>query len=272
MLSTLRRARDDDRGITLAELVVAMGIATILATVAMFFFVGAERTGYTSVLTNQNTADARLTLGGWTSMLRVAGWLDTSTKTDRFEEITPTKIVFYANLDNANHASQVTDAPTKVALLLRTTNAATGDGQLVEIVFKPDNTTPKSVRQLAFNAAPTGGPGHAVFQPFNQVGGTIDVTSTQGCVDSITNRPVVGLCLQSPPAGAGMIDPTVASSSLAVSAGPLRGNPTVNVDGVLDGELHGVSGVTVAFTVSDPSHTASMDFAAGASVNSGAPS
>ena len=76
-----RRARfADDRGITLAELMVSMTLTTILGTMAVLFFVGATHAGYRTVLTNQNTSDARLTLDSWTNMLRVAGWLDPNTK------------------------------------------------------------------------------------------------------------------------------------------------------------------------------------------------
>jgi type II secretory pathway pseudopilin PulG len=259
-----RRRAADDAGITLIELIVSMTITTILMTFGIVFFVQAERSGYKSSLTNQQTADARLTLDSWTSMLRVAGWLDQSAKTDRFEEITPTKIVFYANLNNRNTADFQVGTATKVALMLRVTNAATGDGQLVEVVFKPNNTTPKTVRQVAVNASPTGGA--PIFQPYNQIGGAVDIANTTGCKQG--NTPVAGLCLQTPPAGAGMLDPTLAATGpLAVSAGPLRGNPALNEDST----LRSIAGITIAFTVNDTAHTDSLDFTSSASVNSGFP-
>jgi type II secretory pathway pseudopilin PulG len=266
LTARLRRLRSDDRGITLAELLVAMGISTIIGTVGVFFFVGASRTGYKTVLTNQNTGDARVTLDSWTSMLRVAGWLDTGAQTDRFEEITPTKIVFYANLDNRTTADQTVGAVTKVALMLRTTNAATGQGNLIEVRFNSDNATVKSVRQVAFNVQPTGGAGQAVFLPRNHAGGAVDTINTNGCRSGSTAKP--GLCLQSPPAGAGLLDPRVSATSMAVSSGSLRGNPAVNVDTT----LADIGSITVAFTVRDPSGTAIMDYSGTASVNSGFPS
>lgn len=273
LTARLRRLRADDRGVSLTELMVAMGITTIIGTVAVFFFVGASRTGYKTVLTNQNTGDARVTLDSWTAMLRVAGWLDTGAQTDRFEEITPTKIVFYANLANRSNtdgttiAGQTVAPATKVALLLRTTNATTGDGRLVEIRFKSDNTTVQSVRQLAINVRPTGGAAQAVFLPRNHAGGVVDTVNTTGCRSGSTPR--AGLCLQAPPAGAGMLDPALANpSSLAVSQGTLRGNPATDVDSI----LADVGSITVAFTTVDPSGTASMDFASSAAVNSGFPS
>jgi prepilin-type N-terminal cleavage/methylation domain-containing protein len=266
LTARIRRLRSDDRGVTLAEMLVAMGISTILGTVAMFFFIGAARTGSKTILTNQNTGDARVALDSWTSMLRVAGWLDAGAQTDRFEEITPTKIVFYANLDNRTTADQTIGAVTKVALLLRTTNVTTGEGNLVEMRFNSDNTTVKSVRQVAFNVQPTGGAGQAVFLPRNHAGGVVDTINTNGCRSGGTAKP--GLCLQSPPAGAGMLDPGVSATSMTVSSGSLRGNSAVNVDTT----LADIGSITVGFTARSSSGTASMDFSSTASVNSGFPS
>jgi type II secretory pathway pseudopilin PulG len=273
LTARLRRLRADDRGMSLAELLVAMGITMIIGVVTASFFLGASRTGYRTVLTNQNTGDARVVLDSWTAMLRVAGWLDTGAQTDRFEEITPTKIVFYANLDNRSNADGTTIAGqtvapvTKVALLLRTTNATTGEGQLIEIHFKSDNSTVQSVRQVAFNVRPTAGAGQAIFLPRNHAGGVVDTVNTNGCRSGGTPR--AGLCLQTTPAGAGMLDPTLASSGpLAVSQGTLRGNPATNVDNI----LADVGSITVAFTVQDPAGRASMDFSSSAAVNSGFPS
>jgi hypothetical protein len=272
VLSRLRRAvrsrlGSDDRGVTLAELMVSMILTTILGTMAVLFFVGASRAGYKTVLTNQNSGDARLTLDSWTSMLRVAGWLDPSIKADRFEEITSTKIVFYANLGNrATNVSGAFTAPastTKVALMLRVNTPSTGVGQLIEVVFQPDNTTVRSVRQLGFNAKATDG--QPVFQPYSRIGSAIDLTQL-GCLSGST--PVPGLCLQSGQPGAGMLDPTIGSGSLAVTSGSHRGNPALNVDKA----LNQIGSIAIAFTALDPSNTSSMAFTSLASVSSGYPS
>ena len=265
--SRAARLGADDRGVTLAELMVTMILTTILGTMAVLFFVGASHAGYKSVLTNQNSGDARLTLDSWTSMLRVAGWLDPNLKADRFEEITSTKIVFYANLNNRSTAvSGSFSAPlatTKVALLLRVSTPSTGVGQLIEIVFQPDNTTVKSVRQLGFNAKATSG--QPVFQPYSRSGSPLDLAQL-GCLSGTT--PTAGLCLQSGQAGAGMLDPSIGSGSLAVTSGPYRGNPALNVDKA----LNQIGSIAIAFTALDPSNTSSMDFKSLASVSSGFPS
>ena len=261
------RLATDDRGVTLAELMVSMILTTILGTMAVLFFVGASHSGYKSVLTNQNSGDARLTLDSWTSMLRVAGWLDPSLKTDRFEEITSTKIVFYANLNNrstvVSGAFNAPAATTKVALLLRVSTPSTGVGQLVEVVFNADNTTVKSVRQLGFSAKATSG--LPVFQPYSRSGSPLDLTQL-GCLSGTT--PTAGLCLQTGQPGAGMLDPSIGAGSLAVTSGTYRGNPALNVDKAL-GQI---GSIAIAFTALDPSNTSSMDFKSLASVSSGYPS
>lgn len=262
-----RRARfADDRGITLAELMVSMTLTTILGTMAVLFFVGATHEGYRTVLTNQNSGDARVTLDSWTNMLRVAGWLDPNTEADRFEEITSTKIVFYANLNNRSTATGPYVAPsptTKVALMLRISNASTGVGQLIEVIFKADNTTVKSVRQLGFSAKATGTT--PIFQPYSRAGSPLDLT-LKGCLNA--SAPTAGLCLQTGQSGAGMLDPTVAASGLAVSSGPLRGNPGLKVDK----SLNQVGSIGISFTALDSSNTSSMNFTSLASVSSGYPS
>jgi Tfp pilus assembly protein PilW len=263
-----RRIRfSDDRGITLAELMVSMTLTTILGTMAILFFVGATREGYRTVLTNQNSGDARLTLDSWTNMLRVAGWLDPNTEADRFEEITPTKIVFYANLNNrVASTSAPYSAPTpttKVALMLRVSNAATGVGQLIEVTFKSDNTTVATVRQLGFSAKATGST--PIFQPYARTGSPVDMTK-QACLSGST--VTTGLCLQSGQPGSGMLDPKVGVTGLSVSSGPLRGNPANNVDKT----LNQIGSIGIAFTVLDSSNTSSMNYTSLASVSSGYPS
>jgi Tfp pilus assembly protein PilW len=261
-----RRARfAEDRGITLAELMVSMSLTTILGTMAVLFFVGATREGYRTVLTNQNTGDARVTLDSWTNMLRVAGWLDPNTEADRFEEITSTKIVFYANLNNrvTSGSYSAPTATTKVALMLRVSNASTGVGQLIEVTFKADNTTVKSVRQLGFNAKATGST--PIFQPYSRAGSPLDLT-TKGCVNAST--PTAGLCLQSGQSGSGMLDPTVSATGLSVSSGSLRGNSANNVDK----SLNQIGSIGISFTALDSSNTSSMNFTSLASVSSGYPS
>ena len=255
-----RLRRSGDAGITLAELMVAMTLTAIVGTMSTSFFVGASHAGNSTIATNQSTADARLTLDNWTGMLRVAGWLDPTGKADRFEEVTPTKIVFYANLANRNTASSVATAPTKVALLLDVTDVATGRGHLVQVVFGSDNTTPVAVRQLALDARAR--PGSWVFTPYNQTGVAVD-TSQPLCLNGSTPAP--GLCAKAP-TGAGLLDPQLAAGTHQVLAGPLTG------DGSADSMLANIGRIDIGFTVQDPSGQTTQDYASSASVSSGFPS
>jgi type II secretory pathway pseudopilin PulG len=244
-----------EAGMTLAELVVASALTIVIGTMATTFFVAVIHTTSRVTLANQQTGDARATLDSWTSLLRLAGWLDPNTMADRFEELTPTKIVFYANLNNRGSADQTVGAPTKVALFLD--DGGAGTGQLVEIVFQADNTTPRSVRQLGFEAAATNG--SWIFTPYNRLGGAVD-TSALGCQSG--QSAVTGLCLKAP-TGAGLLDPQFGPATHAVVSGPLRGN------GSADATLQSIGRIDIAFTVSGPANTAAMDYASSASVSSG---
>ena len=62
----LRTLRKGDTGMTLAELMVAMGLTTIVGMMATSFFVSATHVGTTTISSNQNAADARVTLDSWT--------------------------------------------------------------------------------------------------------------------------------------------------------------------------------------------------------------
>lgn len=246
------------------ELVVAMALTLILGVVSTEFFVNIQKSGNTTILKNSDTGDARSVLDSWTSYIRLAGWVDPATKANRFEEITPTKIVFFANLKNRpSTTSFAVDAPTKIALMFILKPGGSGDGELVEVRFVQNApSTVASVRHLALNVTKTGST--PIFQPLKASGSVIDVSQTS-CFRGTT--PVQGLCLQ---AGTGMNDPTVAYGSNVVSepSPKLLGNST-NIDDAL-GQ---VGGIQISFTARDTSHTvSSMAFTSTATVSSGYPS
>jgi Tfp pilus assembly protein PilW len=252
-----------DQGLTLAEMLVAMTLAMILGAMATTFFTIALHAGDHTLLMNQGTGNARVTLDSWTSMLRTAGWLDVNTEVDRFEEITPTKIVFYSNVNNRTNptsgaviAGTNVNPVTKVALILRQPSPGS-DGQLIEVQFRADNATTRLVRQLVPNANQANGAW--LFTPYDRSGGAVD-PSLNGCVSGTT--PTVGLCLQAP-AGAGMLDPTVSSATLNVTSGSLRGN------GSADSILANVGRIDISFAVRNTTGTYSAVYASSASVNSG---
>lgn len=252
----------DDAGLTLAELVVAMALTSILMMIGGVFFVSAIQTTNKTTLTNEQTADARLTLDSWTAKLRVAAYLD-SAQTDRIEVLTPTKIVFYANLDNRTTDDFAVGAVSKVVLMLKQANSATGTGQLIEIIFRGNTSTPTTVRRLALNARATAGRGTAIFTAYNYVGAELNPASYNGCLSGTTVK--TGLCLHTLPAGAGMIDPTVGLTSNTVTAGSLGGNPALNVDDI----LNSIVAIKVGFTVVDATGKVAQSYQSEVALNSG---
>lgn len=270
----LRRARGNgDAGLSLMELVVTMGIATIVGTIATMFFVNAYKTGYKSISTNQNTADARITLDSWTSMLRVADFFDpinlrSNNVADRFEEITPTKIVFYASLGN-RPAGTVGDpvSVTKVALFLNPSVSDPTHGELVQVLFNTDNVTPKSVRVLGFNASQSTdaatGSTKWFFTPYNKSGGQLS-TSTAKCLNA-ANQPVVGYCYQ-PTGATGTYDPTLQTGTHTVIAGNLHGDGTANTT------LANVGRIDISIRIANVTNTTINDFSSSVAVNSVFPS
>lgn len=268
MLSRLRRSaarrlgNRDDAGISLTELIVSMALTSILMAIGGTFLITSMHTTADTTLTNGQTADARLTLDSWIAKLRVASYLD-SAHTDRIEELTPNKIVFYANLDNRNTNTFTVGSVSKVVLMLKQTNAASGDGQLIEIVFQGNTTTPTSVRRIALNARPVDGPGTSIFTGYRYDGSELDPASFRGCRSGTTVTS--GLCLQALPAGAGVADPTVGLASNAVTSGDLTGNPADDVDSY----LNAVVAIKIGFTVSDTADTVSQNYQSEAALNSG---
>ena len=127
MLTRLRAIRQDDAGVSLTELIVAMVLMTICGTMTLLFFVNMNSASNTTVASNLASAQARTALQSWTTLLNLADSPDSAgSPTDRFIEITPTSATFYTNVDDnrANNGSART-APQKVELSLE-------GGQLVE--------------------------------------------------------------------------------------------------------------------------------------------
>lgn len=254
------------------ELVVAMTLSIILGTMATMFFVNAMHVGTKSILTNYDTGDARLTLDSFVAPLQVAGWIDAAAQVDRFEEVTPTKVVFWANLGNKNTANSATGATTKVALWLDVpTGCPTCNGQMVQAVFNNGPTNQPTVRILAFDASKTSG--QPIFQPFLKTGGFWAVTGNT-CVGS--SGPVPGLCYQLPSGYAGqaqgITDPcfgTVAGvcsgGTHNVVSGPLHASSAVNDNTHLDL----IGRIDIKLTVTDPKSLVSMDYTSSETVNSG---
>lgn len=250
------------------ELVVTMALSLVVGTMVTMFFVTVNHLGYKTASDNGDTGDARLTLDSWTSKLRVAGWLDSSLKVDRFEQITPTKIVFWSNLNNRDINSGTLDVgpSTKVALWIEETYPSTHEGSLIEAIWLNGPDAAPRVRQLTIRAKAANATGW-VFQPFTSGGTSPDLTAKY-CQDSSTGAAVVGLCYQlpatpTPSQSQGPTDPVFQAGTHNVVSGPLVGT------GVANSILDGIGRIDIAVTISDPSGQYSTGFTSSAAINSG---
>lgn len=132
-----------DAGVTLVELLVGMALSTIIAAMTLALFVNVNDSTQGSTDRAIVGAQARTVLQSWTSYLHVADGPTYGNPSHRFEWITSTEMLFYADLGNrASSSADAVTAPTTVWLRL------TG-GRLIEELFNYGSTTPKACRILA---------------------------------------------------------------------------------------------------------------------------
>lgn len=139
----LRRARararrvgaSGDAGISLAELIVAMVLSTILGAITLVLFIDVDNSTSASTDRAIDAAKARTAIQAWTTYLQVSDGPTTGSALNRFEWFSPTNVAFYADLFNRTQASlATTSAPTLVWLRLDS------GGQFVEERFTPAPT------------------------------------------------------------------------------------------------------------------------------------
>jgi len=131
-----------DAGVTLMELVVAMALSTLIGAMTLTLFLQVNDTTQTSNDRAINTAQARQVMQSWTSYLHVADGPSYGNPSHRFEWITDSDLLFYADLGNRAASTDAVSAPTVV--WLRLTN-----GRLIEEQFTYGTTSPKVCRILA---------------------------------------------------------------------------------------------------------------------------
>ncbi len=124
LTSCHRRGRElrarPDAGITLTELLVTMGLSTIIGALTLMLFVHVDDS--TSATTDRTigAAQARIVMQAWSAYLGVAdGPSAPGSTSHRFEWVTPSSTVFYANLENRPGTSAVSP-PTMIWLRLDT--------------------------------------------------------------------------------------------------------------------------------------------------------
>lgn len=102
------KPRNNDAGLSLVEMVVAMVLAGIVGSLLLAWFVGASDTSTATTNSDLAAADARGTLQSWARYLQVAGSPTGGTGAGRIESLDADSIAFNARL--ANDPSCTTDA------------------------------------------------------------------------------------------------------------------------------------------------------------------
>ena len=138
MLSALRdRLPDvrDDAGLTLTELIVAMTLSMIVMAITLNFFIGSLTSSAATTSQSIDTAQARVILDNWSSLIRIADANGVSSSSPagsaRFALPDADDLVFYANVGNLGSTSART-APTLIWLSL-------SDGQLIQKAYRADS-------------------------------------------------------------------------------------------------------------------------------------
>lgn len=144
----------DDAGITLSELVVAMGLSTLIGGLTLGLFVSITKSSGATTDRTVNTAAARNLIQSWTAYWRVADGTTAGSRVSRVEWLTATDTLFYSDLYNRSMDTPGTTAsPTMV--WLRRDSA----GALVEEQFAATSAagaTPKVCRTLVGSTVTTG--------------------------------------------------------------------------------------------------------------------
>lgn len=123
-----RRRQDDDAGVSLVEMIVGMTLSVILGAVTLAMVVAVNDSASATNYRVFGAAQARTALQAWSSYLRVADGITPGSPAHRFEWVTPTSTLFYADLNNRTGLTQTT-SPVRIWLRLDSS------GNLVEEQF-----------------------------------------------------------------------------------------------------------------------------------------
>ncbi|WP_454048520.1 PulJ/GspJ family protein [Cellulomonas sp. Marseille-Q8402] len=155
MIARLRGRLAEDRGTTLAELLVVMMILGIVVAATATLTIGFQRTNAQTVVRQDQVDAARTASERMSKTVRTAvkpSQLSpgcTSCTADAFIAATPTGLQFYANLNNAGNSV----GPSRVSYSLQSTAE---DGMaLVEKVQRPDDSDPTGAYTYCPAESPT---------------------------------------------------------------------------------------------------------------------
>lgn len=142
------RARRGDDGTSLTELLVAMGLASLLGALTLGLVVNVNSSATATTDRSIGAAQARTVLLAWTSYLRVSDGLTAGSSSHRFEWLTSTSTLFYADLNNRS-GTTAASPPTMIWLRFDATNKALVEEQFSLPVSYP--AAPRVCRVLAQN-------------------------------------------------------------------------------------------------------------------------
>ena len=171
ILERLRAARrTGDRGVTLTELIVAMGLFTLIGAMSLGLFLSINSSSASTVDRTFSSASARNGIQAWTAYLRVADGITAGVKTNRIEWLAGNDMLFYADIKNRTMSSiDTTAAPTMVWLRLDSA------GSLVEEQFASTatlGTAPQVCRTLVTNVTTPAGP---LFTAYDAAGAAMTI-------------------------------------------------------------------------------------------------
>jgi type II secretory pathway pseudopilin PulG len=206
MLSRLRqRLANSEAGVTLVELLVTLGLASIVGAMTLALFTSANASVSATTDRLVGSAGARNVLQSWQALIQTAdsapatnssgaatGTCPIGSTAHRFEWLTSTEIAFYADVANRSASSTNCTPPTLIWLGLRS-------GQLMEGVYSLSTgstafalsschaLTDAQSAKVSSNSLFTPNPGQALFSV--DYGATFAAASAFAAATSCTNMP-----------------------------------------------------------------------------------
>jgi hypothetical protein len=148
-----RRTRSD-AGITLAELVVAMGLSTLIGALTLGLFISITKSSGATTDRAINTGAARNLIQSWTAYLRVADGTTPGSRVGRIEWLTASDMLFYSDLYNRSMTSVSTTASPTMVWLRRDSSGALVEEQFTATATA--GTKPTMCRTLLTSTVVTG--------------------------------------------------------------------------------------------------------------------
>jgi type II secretory pathway component PulJ len=179
VIRRLRAAASDDAGMSLTELLVAMGLSTIIGAMTLGLFVNINNSSSRVTDTVIGTWSVRNAIQAWTADLRVADGPTAGSRLSRIEWLTDNDMLFYADLKNRSMDSiGATSAPTMIWLRRDSAN------RLVEEQFPSaatSGTAPTVCRILATRLTTSSPVFDGIDSKFRPVSAGTAPTASSGC-------------------------------------------------------------------------------------------